>query len=144
MGELGHRLVASTQEANRAPCSKPDGGCVLIGYGDEPGASWVMSARPVFEAYQKEGFKFIIAGGNAVFYKAGYAYDFHNVAKDPAPEVSLLDINLLGTVIAVRPYCHTDHYWQVYFDTNEAIIRVGKEAGWPAPTPTQIMKTTAA
>ena len=67
-----------------------------------------------------------------------------NVAKDPAPEVSLLDINLLGTVIAVRPYCHTDHYWQVYFDTNEAIIRVGKEAGWPAPTPTQIMKTTAA
>ncbi len=57
---------------------------VLIGYGDEPGASWVMSARPVFEAYQKEGFKFIIAGGNAVFYKAGYAYDFHNVAKDPA------------------------------------------------------------
>ncbi|HOW97345.1 MAG TPA: mechanosensitive ion channel family protein [Kiritimatiellia bacterium] len=67
-----------------------------------------------------------------------------NVAKDPAPEVNLLDINLLGAVISVRPYCHTDHYWQVYFDTNEAIIRVCKEAGWPAPTPTQIMKTTAA
>ena len=67
-----------------------------------------------------------------------------NVATDPAPEVNLLDINLVGTVIAVRPYCHTDHYWQVYFDTNEAIVRVCKEAGWPAPTPTQIMKTMPA
>jgi len=66
-----------------------------------------------------------------------------NVATVPAPEVNLLDINLVGTVIAVRPYCHTDHYWQVYFDTNEAIVRVAKEAGWPAPTPTQIMKTVA-
>jgi small conductance mechanosensitive channel len=64
-----------------------------------------------------------------------------NVLQNPAPEVSLLDINLVGTVIAVRPYCHTDHYWQVYFDTNEMMVRVGKEAGWPAPTPTQIMKT---
>jgi small conductance mechanosensitive channel len=63
-----------------------------------------------------------------------------NVLADPAPEVSLLDINLVGTVIAVRPYCHTDHYWQVYFDTNEAMVRVAQEAGWPAPTPTQNMK----
>jgi len=65
-----------------------------------------------------------------------------NVASEPPPEVNLLDINLLGSVIAVRPYCHTDHYWQVYFDTNEMMIRVGKEAGWAAPTPVQIMKTT--
>jgi small conductance mechanosensitive channel len=41
-------------------------------------------------------------------------------------------------------YCHTDDYWQVYFDTNEAIVRVAQEAGWPAPTPTQIMKTMPA
>ena len=61
-----------------------------------------------------------------------------NVVTIPPPEVNLLDINLLGTVIAVRPYCHTDHYWQVYFDTNEAIVRVAKEAEWPAPTPTSI------
>ncbi|MBN8510572.1 MAG: mechanosensitive ion channel family protein [Burkholderiales bacterium] len=61
-----------------------------------------------------------------------------NVVQTPAPEVSVLDINLVGPVIAVRPYCHTDHYWQVYFDTNAAILRVAKEAGWPAPTPAQI------
>jgi small conductance mechanosensitive channel len=63
-----------------------------------------------------------------------------NVVTSPAPEVNLLDINLLGTVIAVRPYCHNDHYWQVYFDTNEAMIRVGREAGWPAPTPSSVTK----
>jgi small conductance mechanosensitive channel len=63
-----------------------------------------------------------------------------NVATDPPPEVSLLDLNLVGPVIAVRPYTHTDHYWQVYFDTNEAIVRVAREAGWPAPTPSQIVR----
>jgi small conductance mechanosensitive channel len=60
-----------------------------------------------------------------------------NVATSPAPEVNLLDMNLVGPVIAVRPYTHTDHYWQVYFDTNEAIAKVAKDAGWPAPTPSQ-------
>ena len=63
-----------------------------------------------------------------------------NVVRDPAPEVNVVDINLVGPVIAVRPYTHTDHYWQVYFDTNEAILRVAKDAGWPAPTPAQITK----
>lgn len=56
-----------------------------------------------------------------------------NVAIDPAPEISLLDFRLEGPQIAVRPYTHNDHYWQVWFDTNEAIARVGAEAGWPAP-----------
>jgi len=63
-----------------------------------------------------------------------------NVAPNPAPEVNLLDMNLVGPVISVRPYTANDHYWQVYFDTNEAIVRVCREAGWPAPTPTQIIR----
>ena len=67
-----------------------------------------------------------------------------NVMADPAPEVNLLDMNLVGPVIAVRPYCNNNDYWQVYFDTNETIVRVCKEAGWPAPTPTQIMKNVQA
>ena len=61
-----------------------------------------------------------------------------NVASSPPPEVNLLDMNGLGPVIAVRPYCHNDHYWQVFFDTNEAIVRTAREAGWPAPTPVTI------
>jgi len=67
-----------------------------------------------------------------------------NVVAEPAPEVNLLDFQLQGPVISVRPYTHTDHYWQVYFDTNEAIARVGKEAGWPVPAVTQIHKVTPA
>lgn len=63
-----------------------------------------------------------------------------NVSTDPAPEINLLDMNLNGPVIAVRPYTNNAHYWQVYFDTNEAIVRTCKEAGWPAPTPTQVTR----
>jgi small conductance mechanosensitive channel len=59
-----------------------------------------------------------------------------HVAQDPAPEVSLLDFKLEGPQIAVRSYTHNDHYWQVWFDTSEAIARVGKEANWPAPAAT--------
>ena len=57
-----------------------------------------------------------------------------NVSTDMPPEVSLLDFKLEGPQIAVRPYTHTDHYWQVYFDTNEAIVKVCQEAGWPVPS----------
>jgi small conductance mechanosensitive channel len=56
-----------------------------------------------------------------------------NVAESPALEVNLLDANLSGPVVSVRPYAHTDHYWQVFFDTNEAIMRIAKEAEWPIP-----------
>jgi len=63
-----------------------------------------------------------------------------NVSTTLPPEVNLLDIRLEGPQIAVRPYCHTDHYWQVYFDTNEAIVRVCKEAGWPAPSALHLIK----
>ena len=57
-----------------------------------------------------------------------------NVATNPAPEINLLETNLAGPVISVRPYTHTDHYWQVYFDTNEMNARVCREAGWPVPS----------
>ena len=61
-----------------------------------------------------------------------------NVLAEPKPDVDILSFNERGAVLAVRPYCNTAHYWQVYFDTNEAIIRVAKEAGWPAPMPVQM------
>lgn len=64
-----------------------------------------------------------------------------NVVSEPAPEVEILDFNLVGPVLAVRPFCHTDHYWQVYFDGNRAIRESLAEAGFPAPTPAQVMIT---
>jgi small conductance mechanosensitive channel len=56
-----------------------------------------------------------------------------NVTPAPAPDVEILDFNLAGPVLAVRPYCHTDHYWQVYFDTNKLIRETFGDAGYPAP-----------
>jgi small conductance mechanosensitive channel len=35
--------------------------------------------------------------------------------------------------LVVRPYCHTDHYWQVYFDTNKVIRESFEAAGFPVP-----------
>jgi small conductance mechanosensitive channel len=62
-----------------------------------------------------------------------------NVVQDPAPDVEIIDFNERGVVLAVRPYTHTDHYWQVYFDTNRAISDAFGAAGYPVPeTPVRI------
>jgi small conductance mechanosensitive channel len=67
-----------------------------------------------------------------------------NVLAEPLPEVEILEFNLVGPVLAVRPFCHTDHYWQVYFDGNRAIREALAEAGFPAPMPAQLMLTRGA
>jgi small conductance mechanosensitive channel len=56
-----------------------------------------------------------------------------NVTRDPAPDVEILDFTPLGPQLAVRPYCHIDHYWQVYFDTNRLIQDTFGAAGYPVP-----------
>jgi small conductance mechanosensitive channel len=54
-----------------------------------------------------------------------------NVVTSPAPDVEILTFNERGPVLAVRPYCHTAHYWQVYFDTNRTIRETFGTAGYP-------------
>lgn len=56
-----------------------------------------------------------------------------NVLSQPAPDVEILQFNLAGPLLAVRPYCHNDHYWQVYFDTNRLIRESFGEAGFAVP-----------
>jgi len=56
-----------------------------------------------------------------------------NVLAEPAPDVEILEFNLAGFVLAVRPYCSNDHYWQVYFDTNRTIRECFSTAGYPIP-----------
>ena len=60
-----------------------------------------------------------------------------NVLAEPKVDVEILDFTLVGPVLAVRPYCHNDYYWQVYFDTNKMIREALAEAGFPAPMPAQ-------
>jgi len=69
-----------------------------------------------------------------------------NVVKEPAPDVTILSFTAFGPVLAVRPYCHNDYYWQVYFDTNMAIREVLGDAAFPGPVyPLAVMeKKTAA
>ena len=69
---------------------------VYLGYGDEPGPDWLVKTRPIFRAYQEAGFKFIIAGRDSVFYKTGYIYDWHNIAKDPIDDSSTALWNQIG------------------------------------------------
>lgn len=56
-----------------------------------------------------------------------------NILLDPAPDVEIIDFNERGTQLCVRPYCHTSHYWQVYFDTNRVIAETFGAAGYAPP-----------
>jgi small conductance mechanosensitive channel len=56
-----------------------------------------------------------------------------NVMTTPAPDIQIISFTPEGPLLAVRPYTHTDHYWQVWFDTNRTIVDVFMSAGYPEP-----------
>ena len=56
-----------------------------------------------------------------------------NVKDAPAPDIEILQFTPEGPLLCVRPYTHTDHYWQVYFDTHKAIVATFGAAGYPVP-----------
>lgn len=64
--------------------------------------------------------------------KAGLA-KIPNVVTSPAPEVDIVTFTLAGPVLAVRPFCHNDNYWQVYFETNALIRNDLGKAGFAVP-----------
>jgi small conductance mechanosensitive channel len=64
-----------------------------------------------------------------------------NIAATPRPDVEILQFNPLGPVLAVRPYCNNQHYWQVYFDTNRAIREAFGAAGFPAAEQAIVVRT---
>jgi len=66
-----------------------------------------------------------------------------HVMPSPAPDVEILEFNLAGPVLAVRPYCHTDYYWQVYFDTNKLIRETFGAAGFPVPEQHLMVRNSA-
>jgi small conductance mechanosensitive channel len=56
-----------------------------------------------------------------------------HVLREPGPVVAILDFTPLGPQLAVRPSCHPDHYWQVYFDTNRLVRDTFGTADYPVP-----------
>ncbi|HXW62101.1 MAG TPA: mechanosensitive ion channel family protein [Candidatus Acidoferrales bacterium] len=67
-----------------------------------------------------------------------------NVLADPAPSVEILTLNLAGPVLAVRPFCNNQDYWQVYFDTNMLIKDSFTTAGFAVPEQHYLVRTAAA
>ncbi|WLI90728.1 mechanosensitive ion channel family protein [Massilia sp. R2A-15] len=68
-----------------------------------------------------------------------------NTTATPTADVAILEFNEFGPKLSVRPYCHTSHYWQVYFDTNRMIADTLGAAGFPVAThPVKIYPVEAA
>ncbi len=66
-----------------------------------------------------------------------------NQASEIDAEVEVLEFSERGPRLAVRPYAHTSHYWQVYFDANRMIVEVLGQAGFPVPRiPVAMQKTS--
>ena len=42
----------------------------------------------------------------------------------PEPSVEILTFSPSNSVVTVRPFCRSEHYWQVYFDTNRVITEL--------------------
>ena len=64
-----------------------------------------------------------------------------NIMQSPRPDVEILQFNPLGPVLAVRPYCNNEHYWQVYFDTNRTIRETFGAAGFPPAEQPIVVRT---
>lgn len=93
--------------------------------------SWMEQAQPILVAF---GLKVIGAIHKAIALLKESVAKVANTMKSPAVDVEILEFNEFGPKFAVRPYCHTDHYWQVYFDTNMAIADTLGAAGFPVAT----------
>lgn len=114
--------------------SAPDNGVIIVGNG-KVSADTVKnySAHPYRRVERTAQLAFGVDPLDAMArLKPGLAA-IANVLSSPAPDLEILDFNAMGTVLAVRPYCHTNHYWQVYFDTNRLIAATFGAAGYPAP-----------
>lgn len=64
-----------------------------------------------------------------------------HVIDSPAPDIEILEFTPEGPKLCVRPYTHTDHYWQVYFDTHKAIVATFGAAGYPVPETPVVHRT---
>ena len=77
---------------------------VYVPYGDEPPAWWLQKTRKDLELVQRYGFRLILAGSDSVYRKAGYQYDWHNIAKTPEDDSSTRLWNQFGSSARVAWY----------------------------------------
>lgn len=57
------------------------------------------------------------------------------ILEDPAPSVTVLELADSSVNFAVRPWCKTEHYWDVYFEVTENAKEALDAAGIEIPYP---------
>ncbi|MDY2586229.1 mechanosensitive ion channel family protein [Winogradskyella aquimaris] len=57
------------------------------------------------------------------------------VLEDPAPSITVLELADSSVNFAVRPWCKTEHYWDVYFEVTENAKEALDAAGIEIPYP---------
>ena len=57
------------------------------------------------------------------------------ILKEPAPAVTVIELADSSVNFAVRPWCKTEHYWDVYFDVTENAKEALDAAGIEIPYP---------
>lgn len=57
----------------------------------------------------------------------------------PAPEVSVLKVDVGMVTLAIRPYTHQEDYWDVYFGVQELVKNAFDSNGISSPIPTKIV-----
>jgi small conductance mechanosensitive channel len=60
------------------------------------------------------------------------------VLKDPNPTINVSELADSSVNFAVRPWCNTEHYWDVYFDITENVKVALDAAGIEIPYPHQV------
>jgi small conductance mechanosensitive channel len=60
------------------------------------------------------------------------------VLKDPKPSVTVLALADSSVNFAVRPWCKTEHYWDVFFETKENVKLELDKAGIEIPYPHRV------
>lgn len=61
------------------------------------------------------------------------------VLKEPAPSVNVIKVGDGMVTLAVRPYAHPDHYWDVFFGVQEQVKDAFDANEIEGPTPTRII-----
>ncbi len=60
------------------------------------------------------------------------------ILKDPAPGVTVSELADSSVNFAVRPWCKTEHYWDVYFEVTENVKEALDKANIDIPYPHQV------
>jgi small conductance mechanosensitive channel len=60
------------------------------------------------------------------------------VLQSPSPEVNVLKVADGMVTLAIRPYCTQDKYWDVFFNTQEAVKKAFDANGIDGPVPRQM------